>query len=89
MQITAAVVGAPSAPFVIDTLELSYPRPREVLVRIVASGMCHTDLHGRDGYFPTMPYPAVFGYHEVFHACVCAAAACQYVAIALFLTSQG
>jgi hemolysin III len=35
------------------------------------------------------PYPAVFGYHEVFHACVCAAAACQYAAIALFLTSQG
>jgi hemolysin III len=35
------------------------------------------------------PYPAVFGYHEVFHAYVCAAAACQYVAIALFLTSQG
>jgi len=35
------------------------------------------------------PYPAVFGYHEVFHACVCAAAACQYVAIALFLTNRG
>ena len=35
------------------------------------------------------PYPAVFGYHEVFHACVCAAAACQYAAIALFLTGQG
>jgi hemolysin III len=35
------------------------------------------------------PYPAVFGYHEVFHACVCAAAACQYAAIALFLTSRG
>jgi hemolysin III len=34
------------------------------------------------------PYPAVFGYHEVFHAYVCAAAACQYVAIGLFLTSQ-
>jgi hemolysin III len=31
------------------------------------------------------PFPSVFGYHEVFHACVCAAAACQYVAIALFL----
>ena len=31
------------------------------------------------------PYPSVFGYHEVFHACVCAAAACQYVAIALFI----
>jgi hemolysin III len=35
------------------------------------------------------PYPAVFGYHEVFHACVCAAAACQYAAIALFITNQG
>jgi hemolysin III len=31
------------------------------------------------------PYPAVFGYHEVFHAFVCAAAACQYIAIALFI----
>src|SRR5262245_53589904 len=63
MQITAAVVPERSAPFVIETLELSDPRPQEVRVRIVASGMCHTDLHGRDGYFPTMPYPAVFG-HE-------------------------
>ncbi|MGA3153583.1 MAG: PAQR family membrane homeostasis protein TrhA [Streptosporangiaceae bacterium] len=31
------------------------------------------------------PYPAVFGYHEVFHAFVCAGAACQFVAIALFI----
>jgi hemolysin III len=31
------------------------------------------------------PYPSVFGYHEVFHACVCAAAACQYTAIAWLL----
>ncbi len=30
------------------------------------------------------PWPTVFGYHEVFHAYVCAAAACQYTAIALF-----
>lgn len=30
------------------------------------------------------PVPAVFGYHEVFHACVCAAAACQFSAIAMF-----
>jgi hemolysin III len=35
------------------------------------------------------PYPAVFGYHEVFHAFVCAAAACQYAAIALFIPSGG
>jgi hemolysin III len=31
------------------------------------------------------PSPAVFGYHEVFHVFVCAAATCQYVAIALFI----
>ena len=31
------------------------------------------------------PYPSVFGYHEVFHVYVCAAAACQYVAIVLFI----
>ena len=32
------------------------------------------------------PVPAVFGYHEVFHACVCAAAACQFIAIAMFIS---
>jgi Zn-dependent alcohol dehydrogenase len=36
--------------------------PEEVLVRVVASGMCQSDLHGRDAYYGT-PYRAVFG-HE-------------------------
>ena len=31
------------------------------------------------------PLPAIFGFHEVFHACVCAAAACQYIAITLLI----
>ena len=31
------------------------------------------------------PYPSLFGYHEVFHVHVCAAAACQYAAIARFI----
>jgi hemolysin III len=31
-------------------------------------------------------YPSVFGYHEVFHAFVCAAATCQYIAIALLIS---
>jgi hemolysin III len=31
------------------------------------------------------PVPAVFGYHEVFHACVCAAATCHYVVIAMLV----
>jgi hemolysin III len=31
------------------------------------------------------PFPDTFGYHEVFHAYVCAAATCQYIAIAVFI----
>jgi hemolysin III len=31
------------------------------------------------------PYPSVFGFHEVFHVFVCAAAACQFIAIAWFI----
>ena len=57
MKITAAVVPVRSAPFEIETLDLAAPLADEVLVRVVASGMCHTDLHARDGYFPNLPYP--------------------------------
>jgi Zn-dependent alcohol dehydrogenase len=62
MQIKAAVVRERSGPFAIETVELCEPRPDEVIVRVVASGMCQTDLHGRDGYYDS-PYPAVYG-HE-------------------------
>jgi aryl-alcohol dehydrogenase len=62
MRVTAAVVEEKSGSFTLDTLELDSPRPDEVLVKVAATGICHTDLHARDGYFP-MPYPAVYG-HE-------------------------
>jgi len=62
MKITAAVVPQRAAPFEIDQLDLTEPRSDELLVEVVASGLCATDLHGRDGYYP-MPFPAVFG-HE-------------------------
>jgi aryl-alcohol dehydrogenase len=62
MKITAAVIRQKAGPFTIETLDLWDPRPDELLVEVVASGMCQTDLHGRDGYYTT-PYPAVFG-HE-------------------------
>ena len=45
MKITAAVVPVRSAQFEIETLDLAAPLADEVLVRVVASGMCHTDLH--------------------------------------------
>ena len=60
MEITAAVVREKFGAFTIDRLELTDPRPDEALVRIVASGMCQTDLHGRDGYYNT-PIPPFTG----------------------------
>jgi aryl-alcohol dehydrogenase len=62
MKITAAVVRERSGPFAIETLDLCDPRDDELLVEVVATGMCQTDLHGRAGYYTT-PFPAVFG-HE-------------------------
>src|SRR5215472_1396631 len=62
MRVTAAVMEEKSGVFKLDSLELDMPRPDEVLVEITATGICHTDLHARDGYF-AMPYPAVYG-HE-------------------------
>jgi aryl-alcohol dehydrogenase len=65
MKITAAVVREKSGPFVItEAIELQDPRPNELLVRVHASGMCQTDLHGREGYYGT-PFPAVFGHEGV------------------------
>jgi aryl-alcohol dehydrogenase len=62
MKITAAVVHERSGPFSIEQLDLCDPRSDELLVEVVASGMCATDLHGRDAYYPTK-FPKVFG-HE-------------------------
>ena len=62
MQVTAAVVRQPEGAFALETLELDAPRPDEVLVKIASTGVCHTDLHARDRYYP-VKLPAVFG-HE-------------------------
>ena len=62
MKITAAVVHERSGPFSIEQVDLCEPRKDELLVEVVASGMCATDLHGRDAYYPTK-FPKIFG-HE-------------------------
>jgi aryl-alcohol dehydrogenase len=62
MQITAAVVRSPSGPFSLEVLEIEEPRVGEVLVRVVATGVCHTDMVMRDQHLPT-PQPVVLG-HE-------------------------
>jgi aryl-alcohol dehydrogenase len=62
MQIKAAVVRQPRGPFRLEALDLDDPRPDEVRVRMVAAGVCHTDVLVRDQVYPT-PLPAVLG-HE-------------------------
>lgn len=62
MKISAAVVREKSGPFLIEEIDLDEPRADEVLVRVVACGLCHTDLVARDQYLP-VSFPGVFG-HE-------------------------
>ena len=63
MEIKAAVIYEQSGKFIIDQLQLSEPNNDEVLVKVAAVGICHTDLAGRDGHLPIPPPPSVFG-HE-------------------------
>ncbi len=62
MRATAAVMPERHGRWTLESIDVAEPGPREVLVRVVASGICQTDVHARDGFFP-IPYPAVFG-HE-------------------------
>ncbi|MFK7830455.1 MAG: NAD(P)-dependent alcohol dehydrogenase [Congregibacter sp.] len=62
MRIQAAVARSDEELFRIESVELDAPRADEVLVRIVGSGLCHTDLVMKSGIAP-FPFPAVFG-HE-------------------------
>ncbi len=64
MKIQAAVARAPGQPFSIEPCELAEPGPAEVLVVVVACGICHTDLAVRDQHMPT-PLPAVLGHEGV------------------------
>jgi aryl-alcohol dehydrogenase len=62
MQITAAVARQQNAPLTIETLELEDPLDSEILVKLVATGVCHTDMVVIAGMMPT-PFPVVLG-HE-------------------------
>ena len=61
-SVRAAVLRTVGEPSTIETLELAEPRAGEVRVRILASGVCHSDLHVRDGEWPR-PTPVAMG-HE-------------------------
>ena len=62
MKITAAVARQIEGEFSLEELNLAEPNEDELLVKIVATGVCHTDLSVVDGVFP-LPLPLVLG-HE-------------------------
>ncbi|MCP3380646.1 MULTISPECIES: NAD(P)-dependent alcohol dehydrogenase [unclassified Bradyrhizobium] len=62
MKIRAAVAREKGAQLKLETIDLEAPRPDEILVKVKATGVCHTDLVVRDGMLPT-PLPVVLG-HE-------------------------
>src|SRR5262245_30674658 len=56
----AAMFHGPHQPLTIENVDIDKPAGREVLVRVVASGVCHSDLHFVDGLYP-FPTPAILG----------------------------
>src|SRR4051812_11115446 len=63
MQIRAAVLEEFANPLVVQDVELQDPGPGEVLVRLAACGVCHTDLFTASGADPSGYTPTVLG-HE-------------------------
>jgi len=63
MQSRAAVAWEAGGALAIDTIEVAAPRHGEALVRIVATGVCHTDAYTLSGADPEGRFPIVLG-HE-------------------------
>jgi S-(hydroxymethyl)glutathione dehydrogenase/alcohol dehydrogenase len=63
VQVRAAVLEEFGAPLVVQDVELADPKAGEVLVRIEACGVCHTDLYAASGADPSGYAPCVLG-HE-------------------------
>jgi propanol-preferring alcohol dehydrogenase len=60
----AAVVTEFTAPLQVKDVPMPEPGPGQVLVRIEASGLCHTDIHAAHGDWPVKPTPPFIPGHE-------------------------
>lgn len=60
----AAVVRQFGAPLTIEQVPVPVPGPGEVLIKVMASGVCHTDLHAADGDWPVKPNLPFIPGHE-------------------------
>ncbi len=63
MKVKAAVAWGPNQPLSIEEVDLEGPKKGEVLVRIVATGVCHTDAYTLSGVDPEGIFPVILG-HE-------------------------
>ncbi len=63
MRIRAAVLHEPRRPLTIEEVELAPPKEKEVLVRVAAAGVCHSDVRLADGELGEGRWPIVLG-HE-------------------------
>lgn len=60
----AAVVHAFGKPLTIEEVPIPTPGPGEVLIKVMANGVCHTDLHAAQGDWPVKPTPPFIPGHE-------------------------
>jgi len=60
----AAVVKEFGAPLSVEEYPLPTPGPGQALVKLIASGVCHTDLHAAEGDWPVKPSPPFVPGHE-------------------------
>ncbi|KRP90684.1 MULTISPECIES: alcohol dehydrogenase AdhP [Bradyrhizobium] len=60
----AAIVKQFGKPLVIEDVPVPQPGPGEVLVKVKACGVCHTDLHAASGDWPVKPVPPFIPGHE-------------------------
>ena len=63
MKTRAAVAFAPKQPLEIVEVDLEGPKAGEVLVEIMATGICHTDAYTLDGFDSEGLFPSILG-HE-------------------------
>jgi S-(hydroxymethyl)glutathione dehydrogenase/alcohol dehydrogenase len=63
LKTQAAIVREPSSKFEVVTIDVDDPRPGELRVKLVASGLCHSDDHLQSGWSTLDHYPMVAG-HE-------------------------
>mgnify|MGYP003846323029 CR=1 FL=1 len=65
MRMRAAVLEEFGSPLVVQEVDLAEPKAGEVLVRLAACGVCHTDLYTASGADPTGYAPCVLGHEAV------------------------